>query len=114
MSVGLKLNIKTMLRVLLAALLMSYYAGATLFPHTHSYTWGNVTHSHPYLPSGNHTHSAAGLQFINNLTNLVFVLGFASVLLVIRPTVFVFRAGEAPCVVRLDAPHCPLRAPPVY
>lgn len=60
------------LGVLLAALFLSHYAGATLFVHTHNTAEGSVTHSHPYLPSSTHGHSTAGFAAIDALTTLWF------------------------------------------
>ena len=65
---------KKIVSLFLVALFMSYYAGTTLFPHTHKYAWGTVTHSHPYS-SASHTHTANALYFIHNLNNLLFVFG---------------------------------------
>ena len=72
--ISVVLNAKKILSFLLVALFLSYYAGSTLFPHTHKYAWGTVTHSHPYS-SATHTHTANALYFINNLNNLLFFFG---------------------------------------
>lgn len=102
-----------MSRVLLAALFMSYYAGATLFTHTHSFEGGSVTHSHPYVPSGNHTHSAASIHLINTLTLAGALLGVAVTLatVAVADVTYVVRALRR--VIHTKLLHCPLRAPPV-
>ncbi|MEG1463788.1 MAG: hypothetical protein RSC11_02650 [Mucinivorans sp.] len=60
------------LKYLLVALFVSYYAESTLFFHTHTFSWGTVTHSHPYMPSAAHSHTTTECQTIQLLTNLVF------------------------------------------
>lgn len=52
-------------------LVLGYYAGITCFPHTHTYTWGTVTHSHPY--SSTHHHTTTALQFIAHMATLLFL-----------------------------------------
>ena len=76
---------KQILSLLLLSLYVSYYAGTTLFVHTHEYAWGTETHSHPYS-SHTHSHSAEILLLIDKLTNLMFVGGTAVLMLAV-PTV---------------------------
>lgn len=64
---------RTIFHILLAVLFMGYYLGNTTFIHTHTFADQKVTHSHPYLPNGHHTHSAAELQKIATL-NLTLAL----------------------------------------
>lgn len=61
---GIKRHIGTLLLVLFA----SYYAGITVFRHVHRLNGSTIVHSHPYTDGGNHTHSAADLQFIQQLS----------------------------------------------
>ncbi|MFQ9504756.1 MAG: hypothetical protein ACLR1G_13305 [Alistipes indistinctus] len=42
-------------KLLLVVLFVSYYCESSLFYHTHYFSWGVVTHSHPYLPAGSGT-----------------------------------------------------------
>lgn len=41
-----------------------FYCGNTLFLHSHMYEGHRIIHSHPYLPSDNHTHSSQAMQSI--------------------------------------------------
>ena len=41
-----------------------FVGGTTLFMHTHTLEGHTITHSHPYLPSVPHTHSAQAFQYI--------------------------------------------------
>ena len=66
--------IKKIVGAITLALFLAYFSGSFLFPHTHSYAWGTVTHSHPYLPSSHHNHSTGSLQVIEHLTHLTFVV----------------------------------------
>lgn len=54
-----------------AALLLSvfalFFSGNLLFLHTHEIGDELVVHSHPYIPSASHTHSAGSLQTIAQL-----------------------------------------------
>lgn len=65
---------KKILSVLTLTLFLAYYSGAIFFPHTHHYAWGNVTHSHPYMPSSHHGHSTGSLHVIDNLSHAVFAI----------------------------------------
>ena len=51
--------------LLLLAVFAFFYCGNALFMHTHILD-GNtmVVHSHPYLPSGHHSHSSQALESI--------------------------------------------------
>lgn len=59
--------------VLLTMLFASYYSGSTLFIHTHclGLGQGTITHSHPYLPGNNHSHSANDFEALALLTDIV-------------------------------------------
>jgi len=39
-----------------------FYCGNTLFVHSHSLGDHMVVHSHPYIPSGHHTHTQGALD----------------------------------------------------
>lgn len=62
---------------LLLLLFVAFAAGRTLFVHTHVGPAGMVTHSHPYLPSGQHTHSAAQFESLAVAGGLSFDGGCA-------------------------------------
>ena len=105
--------VKNTFNLLVIAFFLAYYGGASFFPHTHYYTWGKVTHSHPYLPSAHHTHSAASVHAIEHLTALFFLVFYAGI---IPGAVFVgyaryFARTSSPGIipVRING----LRAPPV-
>lgn len=50
---------------LLIGVFVNFVFANTVFVHTHTGLDGRaVTHSHPYLPSSGHTHSAASLSLI--------------------------------------------------
>ncbi len=60
------------IRLLLVATYLFYFASTSLFIHTHIFSWGSVTHSHPYLPSDKgHTHSQNEIDFIAYLSSSV-------------------------------------------
>ena len=94
------------------------YISVTCFYHTHYFSWGTVTHSHPFWPSNsenpNHNHTSAQCQTINFLSFLLLTFSVASV--VICETVIVKRI-----YVRVHSYNSlfqplfsPLRAPPVF
>ena len=98
---------------LLAALFLSYYAGSTLFVHTHQTSDGrSVTHSHPYLPSSAHGHSAAGFAAIDSLGHLWFYAATAAAATVLG-AVRIERGVEKACPTRAARiAWSPLRGPP--
>lgn len=56
---------------LLVLLFAVFYGESTLFVHTHSYEWGTVTHSHPFMPSSSHQHTQNECQAIDMLSAFV-------------------------------------------
>lgn len=50
-------KVKTLFKIFLIVLFGSYYIGNTFFTHTHIINKYSITHSHPYLPGGSHTHT---------------------------------------------------------
>ena len=63
---------------------MSYYISTTCFYHTHYFSWGQITHSHPYLPikgQVKHTHTQEACQTIEHLSDILIVLIAATILL---------------------------------
>lgn len=107
-------RVKDIFGWLLIALFVSYYSGATLFPHTHSYTWGTVTHSHPYLPSAHHTHSSTALQAIHIITSFVFALSAVSLVVALYATEFTLGSTCKTEADNLFKIHYNLRAPPIF
>lgn len=102
------------LRYLLMALFVSYYCGSTLFVHTHTFDWGTITHSHPYMPTGGgHSHTAAECVTIASLTTLLFtIVGAISVVLAVR-CVTLFHTPCSKSAARHLLENASLRAPPV-
>jgi len=84
---------KKIVSLLLLALYVEYYAGTTLFFHSHIYANGAVTHSHPFA-SATHTHSAAAFQLIDSLTTILFVgtaaLALSMLFSISKTTLFYF------------------------
>lgn len=50
--------------LLLLGVFAFFYCGNTLFLHTHIIEGNKIVHSHPYLPSGTHSHSSQALESI--------------------------------------------------
>jgi len=63
---------RKILAALLLALFVAFVGANTLCTHTHIGPQGMVTHSHPYLPSGHHSHSAAQFDTLAALNALNF------------------------------------------
>lgn len=101
-------------RILIVALFLSYYGGVSLFSHTHSYQWGDVTHSHPYLPSTQHSHTAAGCYLIDNLSLLQFTAGDEIIVFAVAAIFVLIFVERKERVFHFAIPQCSLRAPPVY
>lgn len=57
--------------ILLLGVFTFFYCGNALFVHTHDVGDSKIVHSHPYLPSGQHSHSSQ---------NLISIFGFNSAL----------------------------------
>lgn len=109
----MKVKVQLILRVLVVALFLSYYCGATLFSHTHNYNWGDVTHSHPYLPSANHTHTTAGCFLIDVLSSLQFTQGAEIVFFVVVVGLIILSVERKERIFHFSIPQCNLRAPPI-
>gem|GEM_PF-891731 len=66
---------------LIMVLFMSYYISTTCFYHTHYFSWGQITHSHPSFPfdkgAANHTHTQDACETIEHLSNILIVLAAA-------------------------------------
>ncbi|MEG2605825.1 MAG: hypothetical protein RR980_01120 [Mucinivorans sp.] len=109
----MKKKISKILKCLLIALFVSYYAESTLFFHTHTFAWGTVTHSHPYMPSAAHSHTASECQTIQSLTTLLFIIaGTAFAALLLHVVTLLYSAALHACVI-LPVEHTALRGPPL-
>jgi flagellar biosynthesis protein FlhB len=99
--------------LVLAFLFMGYYAGATLFYHSHTDNRQVISHSHPYT-SRNHTHTSEQLQLISFLSVVIMTLPAVIVfwgLLNIFTGVFLFTG--IPSIYAAKRTVLSLRAPPV-
>jgi 1,4-dihydroxy-2-naphthoate octaprenyltransferase len=102
---------------MLVMLFISYYLSTVSFYHTHYFSWGTVTHSHPLFPFGdnpaNHSHTQNQCQTIQYLSNIILTNGIIAVIFFIA---ILIRRINIP--VRCYQSHIhlissPLRAPPV-
>lgn len=79
----MKKKVLKIAKLLLVVLFVSYYCESSLFYHTHYFSWGVVTHSHPYLPAGSgtpgHNHTPVQCDTIAQLSMLLFVAGISLV-----------------------------------
>ncbi len=104
-------------RVIYGAVMLAAYLcwmlSSICFVHTHNYSWGKVTHSHPYSDS-HHTHSQSACQLIDYLDGAVAEKAADSVDIAVDFVVSVgfFDAGIR--TIDSSAIVCSLRAPPVF
>lgn len=106
-------SVKRVVGILLLVLFMGYYGSSTLFPHTHNIEGETITHSHPYLPSAGHSHSASAIQIIGVLSNIVFVTAVGFVFATIISSSAIIYKVVTELVQSVCSIHCRLRAPPV-
>ncbi|MEG2282518.1 MAG: hypothetical protein RSB93_04750, partial [Rikenellaceae bacterium] len=102
------------LRVFMVFAFLAYYGSMTIFQHTHTFVWGTVTHSHPYLPSSQHTHTFAGCQLINLSSNALFTTVVVSLFVWCGVSKFMIRAkynNHVSCLYSYNSSA--LRAPPI-
>lgn len=103
-------------KLLLVVLFVSYYCESSLFYHTHYFSWGVVTHSHPYLPAGSgtsgHTHTPVQCDTIAQLSMLLFVAGISLVSLFLPGVKVGFRPPVRHGRESSSVPLPQLRAPP--
>lgn len=102
------------LKYLLVTLFVSYYCQSTLFVHTHDFEWGQVTHSHPYMPSGSHSHSWAQCQTLDALTNILFTIVAATVIATVLRSITICHAPHLRGTARHLIEHSSDRAPPIF
>ncbi|MDR1814857.1 MAG: hypothetical protein LBR18_08445 [Tannerella sp.] len=106
---------KNFVKCLLLVLFMSYYLSATCFYHTHYFSWGTVTHSHIYFPSGDkqphHNHTPAQCELIQILSTIMFTftVAVAAVISVIVSKIYIVKSINA---VSINVVYSFLRAPP--
>lgn len=95
---------------------LAYFMTAnTIFMHTHRCIDGNVvTHSHPYVPSSHHTHSAQAFGAIDAFNLAAGSLNTAAAT-VLPAASGVFVVIDFPSFIRIyvgNTIHFGLRAPP--
>lgn len=102
--------------ILLTMLFAAYYSGSTLFVHTHFLGFGGrtVTHSHPYLPDGHHSHSS------NEFDAIAYISDFSTDEIELpdvpeenESLLNVFISNPVSSLVSTDRLFVNLRAPPV-
>ena len=105
-------------RWMIVMLFLGYYISVTSFYHTHYFSWGTVTHSHPYLPSGsetsNHSHTPIQCQTINLLSYLLLTLTVAAAFLYKTATISKIYIRVYNYKSLFKPLFSPLRAPPVF
>lgn len=106
-------GLKNTIAILLTALFVSYYGGTSLFTHTHTYHWGKVTHSHPYVPSSGHTHSAAAIQLIAHLSAPLAIIVTTTFTVLVAREIVVRDLGNIIITERYSPALPSLRAPPI-
>ena len=109
-------------KLLLLVLFISNYISVTAFHHTHYFSWGTVTHSHPYLPfdkspegHANHTHHTQGeCVLISILSNIVLTGGIITLTLSLSNRLFIRKIHTWVGCYKSYAysVFSPLRAPP--
>lgn len=113
-------EMKERTRRLTAALLLAVFAafacGNTMFTHSHvGADGGVVTHSHPYLPSAHHTHSATQLLTLTAFNGIAFdgaATGQGSFIPPVPVCREASRMTEAPRLYSAEMSARSLRAPP--
>ena len=103
---------------MLIVLFIGYYASITMFYHTHYFSWGTVTHSHPYLPTNSevptHTHSPSQCLAISFLTNLLLVATVFALFIYKATLVQKIYIRVQHYTSRFRNVFLPLRAPPLF
>ena len=104
----MKKKVLKIAKLLLVVLFVSYYCESSLFYHTHYFSWGVVTHSHPYLPAGSgtpgHNHTPVQCDTIAQLSMLLFVAGISLVSFFVPGVEVRFRPPVRPRVLFRTAP----------
>ena len=112
----MKKKVLKIAKLLLVMLFVSYYCESSLFYHTHYFSWGVVTHSHPYLPAGSgtpgHNHTPVQCDTIAQLSMLLFVAGISLVSFFVPGVEVRFRPPVRHGRESSSVPLPQLRAPP--
>jgi hypothetical protein len=112
----LKQRIRKILSLIALAIFAAYYAGATLFSHTHFIDGERIVHSHFSFggDGSSHTHSKAELQLIALLTTFSIVAVAAVVFMRIEcPLIGIVSAFDVLPTNRFVGSIALLRAPPM-
>ena len=112
----MKKKVLKIAKLLLVVLFVSYYCESSLFYHTHYFSWGVVTHLHPYLPAGSgtpgHNHTPVQCDTIAQLSMLLFVAGISLVSFFVPGVEVRFRPPVRHGRESSSVPLPQLRAPP--
>lgn len=106
-------------KLLLVVLFISYYSSITLFYHTHYFSWGQVTHSHPYLPfedsnTSHHSHTQGECQTIDMLSSVFIISLFFAILFFQSNLVTYIYSTVRRYVLHTNNTATHLRAPPAF
>ncbi|MGM9861981.1 MAG: hypothetical protein ACI30W_05235 [Muribaculaceae bacterium] len=91
-----------------------FCCGNTLFIHSHTYAGSTIVHSHPYLPSSHHSHSAADYGAVSWCNAAIAAMKAETALQPMVPTMPIATIATAVAVRQLCAgiTHYAGRAPP--
>lgn len=109
----MKGKISKIVKFLVIAIYVSYYCESHFFFHTHVFSWGTVTHSHPYMPSGGHSHSVVECQTIASLTNMFSTLVDTMFIAIACLFFILLHTNTLRSIVGSIIKNPSLRAPPV-
>ena len=109
-------KLQQLIAAIMVMIFAAYYCETTLFIHTHLSPEGRVTHSHPFVPGSQHSHSATDCAFLSiagqfdsdTTVSTGFVAKTAICILAL-----ILCAPVCLRSVRVNSPH-PLRAPPAW
>ena len=104
------------LSVFMIAVFVNFMFANTVFTHLHTLPDGTkVTHSHPYIPAGQHSHSANSLSLISSFNSAVISFqGVAPFMLAVFASAFLGGSLYRICLIESTSNRLfLLRAPPV-
>lgn len=110
----MKEKVFKILKYALVALFVSYYCESTFFFHSHTFTWGTVTHSHPYNPNTSHSHTSAEFQTISQLSSILCTLAQLLSVLAVAVGALVLFSSKNQSTLKQTIIYCSLRAPPKF
>lgn len=112
-------KIKSILKIALPVIFITYFCNITFFTHSHLINGVTIVHSHPYKTDANgnpdHSHTGIQIQLIHNLS-VFFVAGSIIPVIILKmpektrasiTTQYLFSACR-----KYKEPICRLRPPP--